>query len=267
MRARPEVHATTGAASRAVRQGACAWVAAWMLVTAVAAAPASAATCTPGGILDAEGYWLHNNQWGRDMGAGEQCVWTSGADGNGIAWGTRWSWSGSASAVKSYGSAVLGWHWGVRRGGSLLPVRLSAIRAVPTAVRYEIGDDGAKRVAHTLWIHKGANPGPADDPADEVAIWTYRSGGSLPSGNRQATVTLAGASWDLYRGGAGWNVYTFVRASNTASVTLDLADFLHELTSRGWLADSKQLTGIEHGVEVLEGRSRFDVRSYSVSVR
>ncbi|WP_336210958.1 GH12 family glycosyl hydrolase domain-containing protein [Nonomuraea sp. LPB2021202275-12-8] len=85
-------------------------------------------------------------------------------------------------------------------------------------------------------------------------------------GTRQTTVTIGGATWDLYRGNIGWEVYSFVRTSNTGSVNLNLRDFLNDLTSRGWLANSKYLTSVQAGTEVFVGTGRLDTTSYSTNV-
>jgi hypothetical protein len=101
-------------------------------------------------------------------------------------------------------------------------------------------------------------------------IWTYRAGGAGPAGTLQATVNVAGTSWDLYRGRiggtTGWNVYSFVRKSNTNSVTLDARDFLNHLVGRGWMSSSKYLTSVQAGTEIFTGNGQLDVTNFYANV-
>jgi hypothetical protein len=88
-------------------------------------------------------------------------------------------------------------------------------------------------VAYDLWAHSSSNLGFDTDPNEEIMIWLYSSGAGA-IGGRQATVTLTGTSWDLHQGNTGyWNVYSFVRTSNTNSATLNIMEFLNHLVDRG----------------------------------
>ncbi|GAA3571928.1 hypothetical protein GCM10022419_060990 [Nonomuraea rosea] len=213
-------------------------------------------------------YWVNNNLWGQSSGTGTQCVWAGSTSGNTISWGTSWSWSGQSNQVKSYASSVLGWHWGWKLTNTGLPVQVSANRNVNTSWNYNVTLQGSNtmNVAYDLWLHTIANPTWENNPTDEVMIWTYRAGGAGPVGTRQATVTIGGTTWDLYRGNIGWEVYSFVRTGNTTSVSLNLRDFLNDLVSRGWLASSKYLTSVQAGTEVFIGTGRLDTTSYSTNV-
>lgn len=240
----------------------------------VQAAPAQAAgTCDHFAAIDRGKYWINNNVWGRDSGSGWQCIWDNWQSGNDIGWGTSYGWSGTSYTVKSYSAAILGWHWGWRRSGTGLPVQLSANRSVNTGWNYSVRHSGgAMNVAYDLWLHSMSNPSYNNNPTDEVMIWPYRLNGAGPAGTRQATVNLAGANWDLYRGwidagnGNGWNVFSFVRTSNTTSVTLNLRDFLNDLRSRGWVGGSKYLTSVQAGAEVFTGNGQVDTNSYYANV-
>jgi hypothetical protein len=129
-------------------------------------------------------------------------------------------------------------------------------------------------VAYDLWLHTQSNPDSSSTPTDEIMIWPYRSGGAGPAGTYQTTVNIGGANWDLYRGwinagnGNGWNVFSFVRTSNTTSVSLNLRDFVNDLVyNRQWLSNSKYLTSIQAGTEVFIGSGQLDTNSYWVDVQ
>jgi hypothetical protein len=176
--------------------------------------------------------------------------------------------TGQANSVKSYASAVLGWHWDWKSRDTGLPIRLSDGRAVRRnwdfAVRQE--SPNTMNVAYDLWLHDVAAPDWPDEPTDEVMVWLYRSGGAGPVGTKQATVTIGGTTWDLYRGDIGWNVFSFVRTGNTTSADLDLTDFTDDLTTRGWLQRSKYLSSVEAGTEIFAGEGALDTSAYAVTI-
>lgn len=240
----------------------------------VTAAPAQAAsTCASGGNIAMGKYYVVNNLWGSGSGSGWQCVWDNWQSGDTIGWGTGWEWSGQSNSVKSFSSAVLGWHWGWQRPGTELPVRVGDNRSVPTAWNYSVTGSGTMNAAYDLWLHTQSNPDGSNNPSDEIMIWPYKSGGAGPAGTYQATVNIGGGSWDLYRGwidagnGVGWNVFSFVRTSNTTSVNFNLRDFTNNLVNRGWLSSNKYLTSVQAGTEVFIGSGRLDTESYWVDVQ
>lgn len=242
--------------------------------TLVGALPAQAAsTCSSGGTIAMGKYYVTNNLWGAGSGSGWQCSWDNWQSGDTIGWGTTWDWSGQSNSVKSYSSVVLGWHWGWQRPGTELPVRVGDNRSVPTTWSYSVSGSGTMNVAYDLWLHTQSNPDWSNNPSDEIMIWPYRSGGAGPAGTYQTTVNLGGGTWDLYRGwidagnGVGWNVFSFVRTSNTSSVNFNLRDFTNNLVGRGWLSSNKYLTSVQAGTEVFIGNGRVDTHNYWVDVQ
>ncbi|KUL27316.1 GH12 family glycosyl hydrolase domain-containing protein [Actinoplanes awajinensis] len=233
-----------------------------------AATTKGAENCTDFAALIRGKYWVNNNVWGKADGTGSQCVWENGLSGDNLSWGTSWTWAGDNTKVKSYGSAVLGWHWGNKTTGTGLPVQLSAGKAVKASWNFTVTQKTANvmNVSYDLWFHKIANPDWQDQPTDEVMVWLYKSGGAGPVGTKQATVTLGGATWDLYKGNIGWDVYSFVRTANTTSADLNLTDFTTDLAGRGWLDKTKYLSSVQAGTEVFTGSGQLDTSSYSVKI-
>ncbi|WP_341720910.1 cellulose binding domain-containing protein [Micromonospora sp. FIMYZ51] len=228
--------------------------------------PPSGRLCNSSDLIDIGKYWIPNNQWGSTGATGSQCIWTLGGSGDQIRWGTSYTWSGSASSVKSYAAAILGWHWGWRRPNTGLPVQVSANRNVNTSWQFSVTGSGNMNVAYDMWFHPMANPGSADQPTDELMIWLYRANAS-PAGSRQGTVTIAGTSWEVWRGYVGsWNVYSYVRTSNTTNATLNIRDFANDVVSRGWMSSSKYLTSVQAGPEIFTGSGEVVTGSYSVTV-
>lgn len=232
----------------------------------------AASTCTNYATITQGKYYVNNNLWGADAGNGWQCSWDSYQSGNTIGWGTSWSWTSKTpaqdSSVKSYASSVLGWHWGWKTSGSQLPVQISANKRVQADWNFTVTQrtPNTMNVAYDLWFHDKSNPDWPDQPTDELMVWLYRAGGAGPLGTKVATVTVAGTSWDLYEGNIGWQVHSFVRTGNTTSASLNLSDFANALVSRGYISNSKYLSGIEAGTEVFHGDGQLDTSSYSVSV-
>lgn len=214
-------------------------------------------------------YYVNNNLWGQDSGSGSQCVWDISQSGDTIAWGTDYTWTGADNSVKSYASSVLGWHWGWKtdQAATELPVRIGDKKSVPTSWDFDVSaDPGTMNVAYDLWLHTKKDVDWQDQPTDEVMIWLNKQGGAGPLGTKTGTVSLGGATWDLYQGDIGWKVHSFVRVGNTSSADLDLNEFLQDLVKRGSLSDEKYLSGVEAGTEVFHGKGRVDTKEYSVDV-
>jgi hypothetical protein len=231
------------------------------------AAPARATTtCRPGGSVMMGKYWLVDDIQG-ETGSGWQCVWDGWKSDSTIGWGTSWSWSGRPTSVKSFAAGVLGWRWGTKVPVAGLPVRLSALRSAKTAWSFQAPGSGSFDIGYELWLHDVPNPDAASEPAGQVVIWLYGSGGATPQGVKVAKVKIAGTSWDLYEGRTGWDVYSFVRTSNTSSATLDLKDFLDQLRTRRGLGSSTYLSGVAAGIEVFTGTGQLTTTSYRVDVQ
>jgi len=78
-----------------------------------------------------------------------------------------------------------------------------------------------------------------------------QAGGAGPIGGVDSTTSIGGASWEVHKGSTGtWNVYSYVRTTNTTSATLNMMDFLKDLVNKGWMSSSHYLTSIEAGTEV-----------------
>jgi hypothetical protein len=84
-------------------------------------------------------------------------------------------------------------------------------------------------------------------------VWLYRGGGAGPVGSRQATVTIGGTSWDLYRGTTEQPEYSFVRTANATTAVLNMSSFVSDLVSRGWVQSSRYLTSVQAGTEIFTG--------------
>jgi hypothetical protein len=73
----------------------------------------------------------------------------------------------------------------------------------------------------------------------------------------------------LHQGSNGyWNVYSYVRQSNAETgVTLNISDFLDDLTANRGMAKTKYLSSIQAGTEVTSGTGRLDTDQYSCTIQ
>jgi hypothetical protein len=233
----------------------------------VANMPQKDKTGTSGDSIVLGKYWVSNNQWGNKNASGTQSIWDTCSSGNTIGWGTDWSWSGG-SGVISYASTVLGWQYGFKVSNSGLPVQLSAGKTITCGWTYRVTPGQTMNVSYDLFAHTQSNPSATDSPSDEIMIWLYKVG-AAPIGDAKATVTIAGTAWDLYQGSNGnWNVYSYVRQSNAETgATLNISDFLADLTAKRGLDKAKYLSSIQAGTEVTSGTGHLDTDQYYCTIQ
>lgn len=237
----------------------------------IAAAAAVAATCsTAYCTLDLNSrIYIFNNTWGSS--SSPSGWWQTITTNSSTSWRTDFYWpSGSQNYnVKAYPSAVLGWHWGWKKTGTGLPVQISAGKNINTSFSFSASfGGGTGNVAYDLWIHNVSNPDWSVNPTDEVMIWVWRTGGAGPLGSKIASgVSINGATWDVYQGNIGWNVFSFVRTSNTTSGSYNLKNFLNWLVSKGKLSSSKYLTSVEFGSEIFWGSGYVNFSNYTCVVQ
>jgi len=237
--------------------------------TCAANMPQQGKTSTNGAFITLGKYWINNNQWGASGASGSQSIWSTCSSGNTIGWGTDWNWSGAANSVKSYASAVLGWQWGWKLTNTGLPVQLSAGKTITCGWTYRVQPGQTIDVSYDMFVHSQANPGTNDDPSDEIMIWLSSSGGAAPIGGTSATVNIGGTSWELHEGkNSRWPVHSYVRSSNAdTGATLNISDFLKDLTTSRGLSGSKYLTSIQSGTEVFLGSGRLDTDQYYCTIQ
>ena len=234
--------------------------------TKTAKAAANATVCGPTDSINNQGpYWLNNNLWGASSGSGSQCTSSNSISGSNLSWSTNWNWSGGPNDVKSYASAVLGWHWGYQQSGTGLPVQISSNTNVNTSWSFSVTGGSNQDVSYDLWVDPNPNLG-ATQASTEVMIWLYKNGSVQPAGSPVGDVTIEGTTWTLWSGYIGWNVYSFVRDSNTTSASLNIEDFLKNLGATRGLSASNYLLGVEAGTEIFTGTGQLNVNSYSTVV-
>ena len=244
-----------------------------MAVVAPAAAQA-ATTCSSGASEGMNPYYILNNEYNASLStlSSWQCAWSTSQSGDTIAWGADWNWthvsSSTSSSVLAYPAAVLGWEWGWQYSDTKLPVRLNSGTTVSSTWDYTFTQNTANTfdVSYDNWITSSSDPGDAN-PQGEVMIWLNHGGGAGPAGSQYATVSVDGASWNLYIDYANtWPIYSFVRTATTTSSKLNITDFTKLLISSYGLNGSYYLSSVQAGAEVWSGEGQIDANTYSVTV-
>ena len=238
----------------------------------VAPAPLQATTTsTDFGQIFVSKYFLFNNVWGQDDSpSGTSSIWNNNSSSP-LSWGTSYNWPAGSNpnSVKAYLSVVSGWHWGTWSSNSGLPVRIWDNKNVNTGGSFTISNAGTQNLAYDCWFHTINNPTWQNNPTDELMIWVATYGGAGPLGTYVETVSFAGGSWNVYKGNIGWNVYSFVRTSNSTSWSFNVRDFVNYVVyTKGWVANSKFLTSVQFGTEVFRtnGNGQVNVSNYRVDV-
>jgi hypothetical protein len=252
--------------SRAPRAARAVLCIALLTITGIAqAATCNSAFCT----LDLNStIWVNNNTWGSDS---SPAGWSESITTNsGTAWRTDFNWPSGANnnSVKAYPSAVLGWHWGWHFQNTGLPVQLSAGRDINTSYAYSVNfGGGVGNVAYDIWLHTQSNPN-LENPSDEIMIWVNSTGGAGPISQQTviSNLNIAGATWNLHRGNIGWNVWSFVRTSNSGSGSFNIKAFTDYLRANQGMSSAKYLTSVQFGTEIFRGTGNLNVSNYTAAV-
>ncbi|GAA0481390.1 GH12 family glycosyl hydrolase domain-containing protein [Streptomyces olivaceiscleroticus] len=218
--------------------------AAFTALLGFAAAPAQAATWSSsepfGSYTTPDGYTLYNNVWG--SGAGSQTIRAESA--------SEWEVTAdhpATSGVKSYPNAK-----------KVINKPLSALTSLTSSYNVRVPASGAYSTTFDIWD---------SDYDHEVMLWVNHTGAVGPLGTEQATVTLGGATWKVYKGDNGANqVYSFLRTSDSSAGTVDLLPVLRWIQQRGWWGD-ETIGDVQFGYEITSspGGLDFTTRSFRVT--
>jgi len=194
------------------------------------------------------GYELLNNLWGKDSAtSGSQCTYLDGTANGGIQWSTTWTWKGGENNVKSY--PYVGRQ--VARGKTI-----ASIQKMPTSVTWQYSTENIRaNVAYDVFTSADPN-GPNNIGDYELMVWLARLGNVYPIGQKVATVTIAGYTWDLWTGYNGkMRVYSFIPPSGTIkSFTADIKDFFKHLEQNyQYPASTQNLIIFQIGSEAFTG--------------
>ncbi|KAL5118651.1 hypothetical protein ACEQ8H_003502 [Pleosporales sp. CAS-2024a] len=223
--------------------------------------------CTQYAYYATGGYEVLNNLWGKDTAtSGSQCTYVDGTVNDGIAWSTKWTWTGAENNVKSYAYAGR-----ILDKGNLV----SNVKSMPSKAiwKYDVNNMRCN-VAYDIFT--ASDPNHVNSSGDyELMIWLGRFGGVWPisqAGAPIATVTIAGFNFDLYFGYNGsMKVYSFLTTTPDSPYTNfsgNIKLFFDYLTqNQAYPASTQNLIVFQIGSEAFTGGpATFTMDQFSASV-
>jgi len=221
-------------------------------------------TCTKWGTISINGnqYIYQQNEWNSNL---TQCASVDETTG---AWTiTQANFNlPNNGAPATYPSIFRGCHWGNCSSSSGLPIQVSALASATSSWSTTQVSSGAYNVAYDLWTN--TTPTTWGQPnGSEIMIWLNSRGGISPAGQIVGTVTISGATWNVWttRMG-GWNYIAYQRSTGTTSVRdLDIKAFVQDSVNRGSTNSSWYLLDAEAGFEIWQGGQGLGTNSFSFS--
>lgn len=121
--------------------------------------------------------------------------------------------------------------------------QISSLSSITSTFAETSPGSGIYEDAYDIWLNGIASSG-----STEVMIWTDNHG-QTPSGSVQATVTIDGRSYTVWK--TTGNYIAFVAGTNFTSGTLNLLDFFQWLMSKGWIPGNSTLGQVDYGPELV----------------
>ncbi|MEU0153547.1 GH12 family glycosyl hydrolase domain-containing protein [Micromonospora fulviviridis] len=204
-------------------------------------------------------YVVQNNRWGTSA---QQCINVT-STGFSI---TRQDGVGSTSgAPVSYPSIFVGCHYTNCSPGTNLPAQVKNISSAPGSISYNYVSGAIYDAAYDIWL----DPSPKKDGVNqmEIMIWLNRQGPIQPIGSPVGNASIAGRTWEVWRGSNGSNnVISYVAPSAIPSMSFDAMAFINDTKNRGAITSDWYLTSIQAGFEPWQGGVGLAVNSFSQSV-
>ena len=201
----------------------------------------------------------------------------AGAD-EGVDVGWRWSMTGQQEwwSAYAYPEVIFGKKpdYYTCSTTAALPRHLPDLAGAQVDFAYSSTHSGNGNLAFDLWL--SPSEGGATIPkSHEVMIWLDHWGDAEADGDVLAVPTIGGRQWDLHvvpgftaDGGAHhWVFVAYVARSPVQSpVSLDLKEFLDDLTARNVATGQEWLAAVELGNELGVGAGSTEVTGYRVRV-
>lgn len=219
--------------------------------------------------VDGHDYVIQNNNWGNPSGTDLELTYKNNSFKV-----TGGSGSGD-SAPASFPSIYIGASGNTANGlysthpGDNLPLQISAIQSITSTFRYS-GSTSVYNATYDIWFANAIPTKTYNDGIDGfVMIWLRDPSGKQPIGSKQGTATIAGKSWDVWKGPRGAGpmgsqssapVVSFVNPtenddSRAQSFTnVNIKDFITAAASYG-ITSSMYLTDVFAGFEIWNGGS------------
>jgi cellulase/cellobiase CelA1 len=228
--------------------------------TSAGPAQADVQICEQYGSTTIQGrYVVQNNRWGTTA---QQCI---NVTDNGFSITQQQGSSPTNGAPVSYPSVFLGCHYTNCSPGTNLPMQVSQISSATSNISYNYVSGATYNASYDIWL----DPSPKRDGVNqmEIMIWFNRQGSIQPIGSSVGSATVAGRTWDVWRGNNGGNnVVSYLAPSPINSWNFSVLDFINDVRNRGAITNSWYLTSIQAGFEPWQGGAGLGVNSFSASV-
>ncbi|RLP92821.1 glycosyl hydrolase family 5 [Micromonospora sp. BL4] len=204
-------------------------------------------------------YVVQNNRWGTTA---QQCI---NVTDTGFEITTQNGSSPTNGAPTAYPSVFFGCHYTNCSPGTNLPIQVSQISSATSSINYRYVSGATYNASYDIWL----DPTPRRDGVNqmEIMIWLNRQGSIQPIGSVVGTTTLAGRTWEVWRGSNGSNnVISYVAPSPITSLNFSVLDFINDVRNRGAITNSWYLTSIQAGFEPWQGGAGLAVTSFSANV-
>ncbi|MEV0158285.1 cellulose binding domain-containing protein [Micromonospora sp. NPDC050686] len=203
-------------------------------------------------------YVVQNNRWGTSA---QQCI---NVTSTGFSITRQDGVAPTNGAPVSYPSIFVGCHYTNCSPGTNLPVQVKNISSAPGSISWNYVS-GTYDAAYDIWL----DPSPKRDGVNqmEIMIWMNRQGSIQPIGSPVGSTSLAGRTWEVWRGSNGSNnVISYVSPSPIPSMSFDAMAFINDTRNRGAITNDWYLTSIQAGFEPWQGGVGLAVTSFSQSV-
>lgn len=221
--------------------------------------------------VDGSDYVIQNNNWGNPSGSDLELTYKNNSFKI-----TAGSGSGG-DAPASFPSIYIGASGNTANGnfsthpGDKLPAKISDITSITSTLRYS-GTTSVFNAAYDIWFANSAPPATMtyNDGIDGfVMIWLRDPTGKQPIGSKQGSVTIAGKSWDVWKGPRGAGpmgsqssapVVSFVNPTenddsrNQNFTNVNIKEFITAAAQYG-IPSSMYLTDVFGGFEIWNGGS------------
>jgi hypothetical protein len=210
-------------------------------------------------------YVVQNDEWNSSA---SECISTTGGTDFRVVNSSMNSPTGEPPA--GYPSIFKGCHWGTCTPNSGFPIQVSGLDAGKVTTSWNTSQPAGGNVydvAYDVWYNQSSST-TGQPNGTEVMVWLAHNGNVGPAGNKVATVTLGGVSYDVwFARQSGWNLVSYARTSPATSVSnLDLHDLTADSVSRGYIQNSWWMIDVEAGFELWKGGTGLATNSFSVTV-
>lgn len=234
-------------------------------------APAAASgnfsdVCDRYGQRTLNGYFANNNVWNSQ--AGSQCIAMSGTVFTVTSANHNLNPNSPPYAPASYPSLVKGCHYG--NCTDTFPRQVSAISHIPSTFSITPAS-GTWDAAYDIWLDPTARRDGANTGL-EIMIWLNFGGTPQPIGSRSGSVTLAGATWEVWLSNGNENgssrTISYRRTPSATSITnFDALAFVNDAIARGVAQRAWYITSVQAGFEIWNGGAGLKINQFAVGAQ